>query len=84
MSEWTVVGVIIALVTFIIALAKPMISLNTTLTKLTVQVERLEVSIRDNAEKSDHSFDKLWAHNDAQDKTLADHESRINMIENRE
>lgn len=81
MEEWTVVGVLVVLIGLIATIAKPMINLNTTLTKLIVQVEKLEQSMRETAEKSDRSVAKLWKHNDKQDETLADHEVRLSTIE---
>ena len=41
MTEWGVVGVLIALVGLAVTLATPLIRLNTTMTRLTVLVEEL-------------------------------------------
>lgn len=66
---WTVVGVLIALV-----------GLGASITKL---VERVERELAQQAAHSQESHWRLWAHNDAQDQRLDDHEKRISILEKR-
>lgn len=88
MNEWAIVGVIVTLVTLFIALATPMIKLNTAITKLTAVAERLEKEFSDFTEKNSSSHRRIWEHNDAQDERLAehdlqlaDHDKRIKQLE---
>lgn len=70
--EWTVVSVLVVLVGLIAAIAKPLLSLNSAITRLTASVESLEKNIAALAGKADESRDKI-----------ADHETRLRMIEAR-
>ena len=81
MTEWAVVGVIITLLGLVAAVAKPLISLNTTLTKLSDSVATLDKNITalttDNTASHARILGKLNAH----DETINDHEKRISIIE---
>ena len=79
--EYTVVTVIIALVGLLVAVTTPIIRLNTTVTKLTVTVDHLARQVAELEDSNHASKAKLWEHNDAQDKQLSDHESRIKVLE---
>lgn len=83
MSEWAVVGVIIALVGLIATVVSPIVRLNTTITKLNTIVERVEGSLEDLADKNSKGHARIWEHNEEQDKKLNDHETRITVIEGR-
>ena len=54
MTEWGVVGVIIAVVGLFFTVGKPVITLNTSITKLTVTVDRLQKDY-DDLKKQAHS-----------------------------
>jgi hypothetical protein len=72
MTDWGFVfGVIAAVATFLIAIGTPIIKLNTSITKLSVAVENLMKYV----DKNDDY------HKECSD-TLADHETRIQLIEN--
>lgn len=88
MNEWTVVTVLIALVGLFFTVGKPIISLNKNITKLDMSVERAyarldknEKAIEKHKESAHESHQKLWDHNAKQDDTLADHETRISVLE---
>ena len=81
--EWTVVGVLIALVGLGASIIKPIVTLTQSITKLTVVVERVERELAQQAAHSRESHKRLWAHNDAQDQLLDDHETRISVLEHR-
>ena len=90
MTEWEVFGVITALVAFVAAIVGPLIKLNTSITRLTETAahltEKIGQLVRDMAaqeEKSSESHRRIWAKNDEQDATLADHETRITVLENK-
>lgn len=81
MTEWEVVGVIVVLVGLVAAFVGPIIRLNTNITKLTVTMERLAKDMDVMQENSHDAHKRLWDHNDEQDKTLNDHETRISTLE---
>lgn len=71
--EWQVFTVIGALVSFVIALIKPVVNLNTSITKLTAAVDGLQKNQSNNISKvSEHT------------RQIADHELRISILEDHE
>lgn len=81
MTEWSVVGVIIALVGLGAAIIKPILSLNTTITELTISAKQLRDNIAELANENTKSHRRLFEKNDEQDLTLSDHECRIKRLE---
>lgn len=81
MTEWGVVGVIIALVGFVVALGTPIIKLVSTLTKLTTIVDTLQGGVVSLTDKNTEAHGRLWAKNEEQDKTISNHEGRISKVE---
>lgn len=81
MTEWGVVGVVAALVGLLGAVLPPILRLNASITRLTVSVEALTTDLRDLNDQNAQSHARLWAHSDAQDRRLAEHEQRIVRIE---
>lgn len=81
MSEWTIITVIATLVGLIASVVRPLISLNNTITRLTEIVRELEKNISGLTAKNSESHAKLWEKNCEQDDMLADHETRITVIE---
>ena len=76
-----VIGIIVTLVGLFFTIGKPIIELNKNITTLNVSVENNNQRL-DKQEKDAHeSHTKLWAHNDNQDEKLADHETRISILE---
>lgn len=83
MTEWGVVGVIVALVGLVTGLVKPMISLTQSITKLTVMMEQFAADFGELTAKNSSGHDKLWRKNEEHDHTLQDHEKRIVILEER-
>jgi uncharacterized membrane protein (DUF106 family) len=81
--EWTVVTVIVVLCGLIAVIAKPLLSFNTTVTKLKDSVDSLNKEIERIAEKNDESHDRLWDKTKVMDDKIGDHETRIVVLENR-
>ena len=81
MERWDIVGVIAALVALFIAVATPLIKLNTTITKLNGSIDSLGEKVTDinceNKNQHNHLFGEIRKH----DEELADHETRIRIIE---
>ena len=81
MTEWTVVGVVIALMGFAAAIVGPVVKLNTSITKLTVTMDALASRLVKIETDNHDSHKRLWRHNDEQDAVLNDHEHRIKVME---
>lgn len=81
MDEWTVVTAAVVLLGLIMTVAKPLISLNSTITGLTDAVRVLEKNLDSIAGKNSEQHAKLWAHEAEQDETLREHEFRLRKIE---
>lgn len=83
MTEWTVVTVIIVLVGLVATLVKPMLSLNTSMTKLTISNERLSEDLKGLTDKNSEAHARIWQHEDEQDKRLNDHDKQFDSHESR-
>ena len=70
MEKWDVVGVIAALIALFVAVITPIIRLNTSITKLNTTMDIF-------SKKFDKTEDTLCEHGEK----LADHETRIQIIE---
>ena len=81
MSEWTVVTVIVVLSGLVISFVKPLISLNSTLTRLADAVSVLERELKDSSEKNREAHTKLWEKEAEQDEQLRAHELRLSRME---
>lgn len=81
MDEWTVVTAVVVLLGLIVTVAKPLISLNSTIIRLTDAVKVLEKNLDSIAGKNSEQHAKLWAHEAEQDKILREHEFRLREME---
>ena len=84
MTEWGVVGVIIALVGLVAAIVGPITKLTQSITKLTVVVDRLDAEQAKQRSDAKSSHKAIWDHEHAQDKQITDHETRIRVLEDHE
>ena len=81
MTEWTVVSVLVTLVGLGVAVIRPLISLNSVITRLTEVVKTLETNLSEVAEKNTASHARIWKNMNEQDEQLANHETRLTVIE---
>lgn len=88
--EWGVVTVLIALVGLFLTVGTPILKLNSNIVKLNCTMESLQEKTERNEkelkEQKIHDHDahqRLWEHNEEQDKTLGEHERRIGELEKR-
>lgn len=86
--EWTVVTALVVVVGLFITVGTPIIKLNSNIVKLNMNLDALRAKTEENAadleEQKKHAHDahqKLWDHNNGQDKMLNDHENRIQRLE---
>lgn len=83
MDEWTVVTAIVVLAGLIVTVARPLVSLNSTITQLTDAVRVLEKNLDSIAGKNSEQHARLWNHEQEQDKLLGEHEFRLRKMEER-
>lgn len=81
MDEWTVVTAVVVLLGLIVTVAKPLISLNSTIIRLTDAVKVLEKNLDSIAGKNSEQHARLWAREAEQDEMLRDHEFRLRKME---
>lgn len=81
--EWEIVGVIVVLIGLLGAIISPILKLNTSITKLTVVVDRLAKDTCSLTDDNKKAHDKLWGKNDEQDETLNRHETEIIVLKER-
>lgn len=84
MTEWEVFGVIVALVAFAISIGTPIVKLNTSITRLIDRLNSLDGDMEELTVKNSKSHERLWKHNEKQDKRIEEHEVRISVLERKE
>ena len=62
MTEWTIVGVIVTLIGLVTAIIKPLITLNSVITRLTEVVKHMETNLCQLTEKNSLSHGQIWEH----------------------
>ncbi len=81
MTEWTVVTVLVTLLGMIGVVAKPLLGLNATLTRLVQVVDSLEKNLSTLTDHNRQGHERLWRESHAQQMILGDHEKRIAVLE---
>lgn len=86
--EWTVITALVVVVGLFISVGTPILKLNSNIVKLNAnleaqgkQIEENKKELKEQKEHAHESHQKLWDHNEEQDKQLSDHETRINLLE---
>ena len=79
--EWQVVTVIIALVGLFFTVAKPIINLTNTISKLDHTCERLDSQFITFQVSNKERHRRIWYQNDGQVKAIYGHETRITTLE---
>ena len=81
MSEWGVVGVLVALVGLISAVTAPLIKLNSSIVALTNQVENILDGLGEFKKRYVDNLNELKAADGEMQGRLDDHEHRITVLE---
>lgn len=81
MDKWEVFLVVSALASFIILVCKPLMTLNTTITKLISAVETLESSFKELNESNSKTHGRLWSELENHEGILNNHEMRLHDLE---
>lgn len=79
--EWTVVTVIVSLVGLLIAVATPIIKLNSTITKLTTQMEHFMNGLDEFKKRYTSQLQEFKETHDDLYEKVDDHEHRITVLE---
>lgn len=81
MTEWNIVLVLAELIGLFVLVGKPILTLNKTIAEFNTELKNMGKRV-DSLECEKHEAHReLWQHNDEQDKELADHETRIRVLE---
>lgn len=82
MTEWGVMGVITALVGLFITVVRPLLTLNSSIVRLTERMEHLSAELNELTVRNTEKHKRIWDRVDEQAELLADHEKRIDHLEN--
>lgn len=81
MTEWNIVLVLAELIGLFVLVGKPILTLNKTIAEFNAELKNMGKRV-DGLEREKHEAHReLWEHNDEQDRELADHETRIRVLE---
>lgn len=83
MSEWTVITVIVTLVGLGAAVLRPLINLNSVITRLTEVVKALDGDFAEMSQKNSDAHGRIWEKVEEHDDAINVHEVRLTLIENK-
>jgi predicted PurR-regulated permease PerM len=81
MTEWTVVTVIIALTGLVLTVVRPVVNLNTSITRLTDAVGTLQENLEKLTAQNSECHERLTEICHAHEIMLNNHETRLQIIE---
>ena len=86
--EWTAVTVLAAIAGLGATVGGPVVRLNSSITRLTAllqamerRLDALEAALAAQQSKAAESHRRLWTREEEQDRRLADHEARLQLLE---
>lgn len=86
--EWTAVTVLAAIAGLGVTVGGPVVRLNSNITRLTAllqamerRLDALEAALAAQQSKAAESHRRLWTREEEQDRRLADHEARLQLLE---
>ena len=80
-DEWTVVTVLVGLAGLFATVAKPIVGLNSTIARLSQNVERLEGMLKELNGRNADGHRRLGEESERQARRLEDHETRLAILE---
>ena len=83
MSEWDIVLTLVVLGGLVASVARPLLKLNSTITLLNANTQRIHEELQALAAQNKASHARLWSKNDEQDDRLNEQDSRITKIESK-
>ena len=82
--EWTAVTVLAAIAGLGVTVGGPVVRLNSSITRLTALLQAMERrldALAAQQSKAAESHRRLWTREEEQDRRLADHEARLQLLE---
>lgn len=83
MNEWTVVTVLGVLIGLIASVLRPIINLNSNITRLNENVCSLEKNIAELNDSNSATHEKLWHRADELEGRINAHETRLRLLESK-
>ena len=80
MTEWGVVGVVIALTGLLATLAKPMLTLNGTITRLTAKLEDVGAQLGALSAANSRCHERMWQKMSELERLLGEHGRQIAVM----
>ena len=81
MTEWGVVGVVAALIGLLAAVVKPLLTLNSSIVRLTERMEHLSAELNGMTARNTENHRRIWERVEEQAELLSEHEKRIEHLE---
>jgi len=81
MTEWQVVGVLVALFGFVFTVTKPIINLTKTITELNFTCQELKRQFETFKEENNTGHKRIWDHEGKQDELLLQHGQRLHDLD---
>lgn len=83
MTEWGVVGVIVALIGLLAAVMAPIVKLNTNIVTLVERLAALNEDMKSLTDDNSAGHKRLWDKNEEQDRRLNAHDIEIDRLKNK-
>ena len=81
MTEWTVVLVLVTLLGLVSTVAKPVLRLNSAITRLTSRLDSIAADLQELTVRNAQSHDRLWERAREQETLLQEHFRRLASLE---
>ena len=81
MTEWNIVLVLAELIGLFVLVGKPILTLNKTIAEFNSELRNMKDRVKTLETEKRDAHNELWKHCDEQDEKLADHETRIRVLE---
>ena len=81
MTEWTVVLVLVTLLGLVTTVAKPVLRLNSAITRLTSRLDGIAEDLQELTVRNAQSHDRLWERAREQETLLQEHSRRLASLE---
>ena len=81
MTEWNIVLVLAELIGLFVLVGKPILNLSKTIAEFNTELKNMGKRVTTLECDKHEAHKELWAHSGEQDKQIADHETRIRVLE---
>ena len=81
MTEWNIVLVLAELIGLFVLVGKPILTLNKTIAEFNTELKNMGQRVTKLEDSKSEAHKELWKHSEEQDAKLADHETRIRVLE---